>query len=75
MAKWEYRVITIITESEKDKSGHRETAKERDDRIENRLSEMGADGWELVNFVPVALPTRPANPWIHHAIFKRQAKD
>jgi hypothetical protein len=68
---WEYRLITITTEMEKDKEEHWETAQQRDLRIENALGAMGSDGWELVSFLPVATITKAAHPWMYHAVFKR----
>jgi hypothetical protein len=71
MAIWEYQIITLATEMEK-RDGVHEKPWERDRRIENSLSEMGAKGWELVAFVPLPhiATGRPKGDW-YHAIFKR----
>jgi hypothetical protein len=71
MPKWEYRVLTIDIESQKHKDGRHETEKERDNRIENSLGEMGKDGWELVSFVPAVVIVKSINPWLYHAVLKR----
>jgi hypothetical protein len=73
--KWEYRLITIATEMEKHKQSPRETPKERDQRIENSLSDMGSEGWELVALMPAAHIVRTINPWLYHAVFKRAKEE
>ena len=75
MTQWEYRIITLITEAGKDQTGHHETTKERNQRVERSLSEMGKDGWELVMLVPTALKGAYSDPWMYDAIFKRPCED
>jgi hypothetical protein len=75
MTRWEYHLITLFIDAQKGQDGRHETPRERDKRIEETLSALGEDRWELVSFVPVALHTSPANPWAYHAIFKRAKKD
>ncbi len=75
MIRWEYRLITIVTEMEKRNEDPRETPKERDQRIENSLSDMGSEGWELVALMPAAHIVRTVNPWMYHAVFKRPVED
>jgi hypothetical protein len=78
MTKWEYSVITINTEYEVPFDGKITDSPESRVIIERHLNGMGADGWELVSFLP-ALPMPQkwkgnefSNPWMYHAIFKRQ---
>jgi hypothetical protein len=73
--KWEYRLITIVTEMEKHNEDSRETPNERDRRIEMSLSVMGSEGWELVALMPAAHIARTINPWMYHAVFKRPVED
>ena len=76
MTKWDYRVITINTQYEIVGDGKLENSRPSNEIIESCLEQMGADGWELVSFLP-AMPTDSkfrgeyANPWIYHAVFKR----
>jgi Domain of unknown function (DUF4177) len=79
MPKWEYCVITINTEYETAAdvvaSGKQTPSKHRSEIIERRLEEMGAMGWELISFLPAApmhSEESTANPWMYHAVFKRQ---
>ncbi|WP_348268664.1 DUF4177 domain-containing protein [Edaphobacter paludis] len=81
MVKWEYSVITINTEYEVPFEGDLEDSPPSGEIIQSHLKEMGADGWELVSFLP-ALPMAQkwkgidsANPWMYHAVFKRQTED
>jgi hypothetical protein len=81
MLVWEYSVITINTEYEVPFGAKITDSPESAAIIESHLNEMGRGGWELVSFLP-ALPMAQkwkgvefANPWMYHAVFKRQAKD
>ncbi|HEU4983623.1 MAG TPA: DUF4177 domain-containing protein [Acidobacteriaceae bacterium] len=76
--EWEYRVITFNTEYEVPGGGKITDSAESKQIIQDHLNEMGRDGWELVSFLP-ALPTPQkwkgnefANPWMYHAVFKRE---
>jgi hypothetical protein len=80
MPEWEYSVITINTEYEVPFEGKITDSPEGRVIIEQHLNSMGANEWELVSFLP-AMPMPQkwkgnefANPWMYHAIFKRQAK-
>jgi hypothetical protein len=75
--RWKYRVITFNTEYEVPFDGKITDSPESNQIIQDRLNEVGSDGWELVSFLP-AMPTPRkwkgdefANPWVYHAIFKR----
>ena len=91
MPKWEYYIVPIDTGPEQypgttepfkepllsiaTLSGWLDS-KETIESIGERLQEMGADGWELVAFLPDLPVVRrgeeiPANPHLYHAGFKR----
>jgi hypothetical protein len=76
--KWDYRVITVNTQYEIVGDGKLENSRPSNEIIQSRLEEMGADGWELVSFLP-AMPTDSkfrgeyANPWVYQFVFKRRA--
>lgn len=75
MATWEYLVLTINTEYEIDQSGEINHSPDGDQILQQRLSDCGAEGWELVGFLPAAarphFKGNPENPWLVWAVFKR----
>lgn len=80
MPKWEYSVITFNTAYEVPFGANITDSPESAAIIELHLNEMGREGWEIVSFLP-ALPMarkwkgEDANPWMYHAVFKRQVED
>jgi uncharacterized protein DUF4177 len=76
VTKWEYRVVPIFA------AGYDsdESAGKRDQEIENCLSNMGKEGWELISFLPEVRPPDvvsadwAASTSMYHAIFKRLAE-
>jgi hypothetical protein len=67
MQSWEYTVITFELQPEPGRP--EDFNPERNGLID----ELGADGWELVAVVPLALGTTPASPKTTHErwVFKR----
>jgi len=70
-----YWVETINTEYEPDKDGGIDNSPKGDEIIWRRLNDRGVEGWEFVTFLP-AIPSQhfsgsPPNPYVVHAIFKR----
>jgi hypothetical protein len=67
MQSWQYTAITF--EIQPDRSSRKDLNPERD----GLLDELGADGWELVTVVPLALGTIPASSNTTHErwVFKR----
>jgi hypothetical protein len=51
LGKWEYRVVDLIKETEKERAKSREASGRwlRTADIEEVLNRLGAQGWELVN--------------------------
>jgi hypothetical protein len=81
MLRWEYCAITINTEYEVPDGGKITDSPEGRVIIENRLDKMGANGWELVSFLPAEPMAQKwkgnefANPWMYHAVFKRPVEE
>jgi hypothetical protein len=72
-----YWVETINTEYVTDKDDNIDNSPSGDEIIWRHLNDRGEEGWEFVTFLP-ALPAQhfkgwPPNPYVVHAIFKREA--
>ena len=70
-----YWVETINTEYVIDKDDNIDNSPSGDEIVRCRLNDRGSEGWEFVTFLP-ALPAQhfkgsPPNPYVVHAIFKR----
>ena len=79
MQRWEYIVETINTEYVPDKEGNIDNAPSGEQILSQSLNYNGAEGWEIVGFLP-ALPARhfkgsPPNPFLFYAIYKRLSAD
>jgi hypothetical protein len=79
MARWLYLVETINTEYSVSYGADIEKSPPSSVILQGFLTQFGEDGWELVAFLP-AQPTAQnwrnasANPWMYHAVFRKQAE-
>jgi hypothetical protein len=61
---WEYKIVYFGTEPLNDEQGYESRLHEG----VHVLNELGAQGWELVQFLGHPLSV---DSWKHHAVFKR----